>query len=234
MSENPIKITLDQKVITIWPGHEHSPAVYINEEEEGGPAILAQLEKMACPSCSLVVLSGFSWDDDLSPWYCPPVFSGGNSYGGKADDYLSWITEKAVPRAEEVLGGSPSSRIVAGYSLAGLLAVYALYRTSIFEAAASMSGSLWYPDFVRYAKEQPLMVKPRCLYFSVGSKEGKTRNPMLQPVEENTRTLAEWYQQQGIHSTFELNPGNHFVDAALRTAKGIGWVLRTLKKKSGQ
>ena len=31
--------------------------------------------------------------------------------------------------------------------------------------------------------------------------------------------------KRGAESIFEENPGNHFVDSELRTAKGICWIL---------
>ena len=40
-------------------------------------------------------------------------------------------------------------------------------------------------------------------------------------VQDNTEVLAARYKELGITVTWELNPGNHFKDAALRSAKGI-------------
>lgn len=37
---------------------------------------------------------------------------------------------------------------IAGYSLAGLFALYALYKTDVFTRVASMSGSLWFPGIM--------------------------------------------------------------------------------------
>ena len=43
----------------------------------------------------------------------------------------------------------------------------------------------------------------------------------MQKVQENTEALAEYYRRLGIDVDFEMNPGNHFRDVALRCAKGI-------------
>ena len=64
-----------------------------------------------------------------------------------------------------------------------------------------------------------------CIYFSLGDKEARTRNKVLQPVEENTRLLKDYYEGKGISAVMEMNPGNHFTDAIGRTAKGIRWIL---------
>ena len=86
-----------------------------------------------------------------------------------------------------------------------------------------MSGSLWYPGIREYLMAHP--PRPDCLYFSLGSKESKTRNPVMAAVEENTRAIQAFCRGQGITTTFQLNPGNHFRDTAARTAAGIAWML---------
>ena len=84
-----------------------------------------------------------------------------------------------------------------------------------------MSGSLWYPEFRDYVQSHEMKRKPEKLYISLGDKEAKTRNPYMKTVRENTEVIVKYYQEAGIAVTWELNPGNHFRDAELRSAKGI-------------
>lgn len=172
-----------------------------------------------------ISFSDARWDRDLSPWPAPAVFKSGNPFEGKADDYLKLLEEQILPHVQSQLEKQPSWIGLAGYSLAGLFAVYAMYRSKVFSRIASASGSFWYHDFEQYAKSQPFARKPEKIYFSLGDKEAKTRNVVMKSVEEKTRDLAAWYAQQDIDTIFELNPGNHFVDAAERTAKGLAWIL---------
>ena len=51
--------------------------------------------------------------------------------------------------------------------------------------AVSVSGSLWFPGFREYVLFPPVH-QPDCVYFSLGDKERKTRNSVLQTVQENT------------------------------------------------
>ena len=44
-------------------------------------------------------------------------------------------------------------------------------------------------------------------------------------VRSNTEEIASFYKEQGIDTVFRLNPGNHFKNAAERSAAGIGWML---------
>ena len=68
--------------------------------------------------------------------------------------------------------------------------------------------------------------KPDRIYLSLGDAEAKTRNPVLKTVQKNTEELAEYYRSLGMDVTYELNPGNHFRDPELRSAKGILAILR--------
>lgn len=214
-----------ERKVSVYPGPSGSPAVYLNCFEDTGDRISEILKEKECQAHSLVTVCGLDWNNDMSPWYCPPSFKGDDSCGGGADAWLEVMQEKIIPEAERYLDGTPSYRAIAGYSLAGLFAVYSLYVTDVFARAASMSGSMWFPDFQKYAESHEMARKPDCLYFSLGDREARTRNPVLRTVQERTEALAEKYRGDGIETIFELNPGNHFQDPEGRVAKGIVWML---------
>ena len=139
--------------------------------------------------------------------------------------YLRLLVEEIIPRAEKELAGPPAWRGIAGYSLAGLFALYAIYRTDMFSRVGCMSGSLWFPGFKEYIFSHEPKSRPDCIYFSLGDKEAKTRNPVLKTVQENTEEIQTFYQNKGIDTVFQLNPGNHFVQGIERTIAGIQWLL---------
>ena len=86
----------------------------------------------------------------------------------------------------------PAWRGVAGYSLAGLFALWALWQTDVFERAASASGSLWFPSFIDYARERTMTLRPTPPILSLGKKETKTPNqPMMRHVLDDTRAMEE-------------------------------------------
>ena len=116
-------------------------------------------------------------------------------------------------------------RGLAGYSLAGLFAVYSLYRADCFSRIASMSGSLWFPDFKEYVFSHEMKRIPEHLYLSLGDRECQTRNRYLKNVQINTEEINTFFMQKGIDTVFQLNPGNHFKNAVQRTAAGIAWML---------
>ena len=50
-------------------------------------------------------------------------------------------------------------------------------------------------------------------------------NAVLKTVQENTEAIVRHYQEVGVDVRWELNPGNHFRDVAMRSAKGIKAIL---------
>lgn len=178
-----------------------------------------------CPPSNLVVVSNLDWNHDMSPWDSPAAFKKGEPFTGGADDYLRLLEEEIIPRAEKELPEPPAWRGLAGYSLAGLFALYAIYRTDVFSRVGCMSGSLWFPSFKEYIFSHEPKRRPDCIYFSLGDKEAKTRNPILRTVQQNTEEIQAFYQGQGIDTVFQLNQGNHFVQGVERTVAGIRWLL---------
>ena len=201
------------------------PLIVLNTFEGGGAQVLAEARKMGGGDFSLLSVGGLDWNRDMSPWECVPVMAQDEGYAGGADSYLSLLLEEILPEGLKRLPESPSWTGIAGYSLAGLFALYALYRTDTFARAASMSGSLWFPGFGDFVRSHDMKRAPEKLYLSLGDKEAKTRNPYLKTVQENTEAAVQLYRDMGLDVTWELNPGNHFRDAELRSAKGILGIL---------
>lgn len=201
------------------------PVIYLNTFGEEGREVCNKLISDNCCDHTLVLISISDWDHDMSPWTIPPISQNAAPCTGGADEYLKILTEDIIPSAEKIISGKALWRGLAGYSLAGLFAVYSLYRTDIFSRIASVSGSLWFPDFKEYVTSGEMKKQPLHMYFSLGDKECKTRNPYLKSVEENTVQIAEYCRDKGIDTYFKLNQGNHFKDAAARTAAGIEWIL---------
>ena len=220
------KFKANGKDATLYLSEKEScPLIVLNNYSGNGASVLEKLEMLNCPDRNLLVVGNLNWDHDMTPWYCPPLSENDTPCTGGADEYLDLLLTEIIPRAKELIKGEPSFLGIAGYSLAGLFAIYAMYRTDIFDRVASMSGSLWFPDFKQYCFEHKIKRNPDKLYLSLGDKEAKSRNKLLMTVQDNTEALAAHYKELGINVTWELNPGNHFKDAALRSAKGIAAII---------
>lgn len=203
-----------------------TPIIYLNTFSDEGRKVYEAAQATGCPPFTLVAISDLDWNHDMVPWDSPPSFKNAEPCTGGADDYLRLLTEEIIPTAEKGIAGVPSWRGIAGYSLAGLFALYAIYQADLFSRVGSMSGSLWFPGMKEYLFSHKPKRQPDCIYFSLGDKEAKTRNSVLKTVQENTEEIQAFYQSKGIDTVFQLNPGNHFVQGIERTIAGIQWLLR--------
>ncbi|MCD8397614.1 MAG: hypothetical protein LUD12_10640 [Lachnospiraceae bacterium] len=68
----------------------------------------------------------------MTPWPIPPISKGDTPCSGGADIYLKQLTGELLPQIEASLLFPPEYCVLAGYSLAGLFAVYAAYKTDSF------------------------------------------------------------------------------------------------------
>lgn len=218
--------TTDNKTISIFPCSEsESPVIYLNTFHDESQKVYETAQATGCPPFTLVAISNLDWNHDMAPWDSPAAFKKGEPFTGGADDYLRLLVEEIIPKAEKELPGPPAWRGIAGYSLAGLFALYAIYQIDVFSRAGCISGSLWFPGFKEYVLSHEPKRWPDCIYFSLGDKEAKTRNPVLKTVQEKTEKIQTFYQNKGIDTVFRLNPGNHFVQGIERTVAGIHWLL---------
>lgn len=220
-----ITFEIDKKQIRLFKNdNEDVPVVYANMYQDAGREVLEACEKLGCRPFHLVSITNLRWNEELSPWPHEPIITKNDQFTGEAASYARCLTKEIIPRIEERMK-NPPIRIIAGYSMGGLFALYAPYITDAFSRVVSASGSVWYPDFVSYVKEHDFLRKPEAVYLSVGDLESRTKNPFFSQTEHCARELYSIYQQNAVKSVFELNPGNHYQDAPYRLAKGIAWVL---------
>ena len=90
-----------------------------------------QADRMGLPA--LIAIDGIDWNRDLSPWPAEKSFRGGEDFGGGAPEFLKRFiqlieeTEAHILREPEYsILNKTVHRAVAGYSLAGLFALFAI------------------------------------------------------------------------------------------------------------
>lgn len=174
-----------------------------------------QIRMLTAPEFQMIAVKVDDWNRELSPWRAPAVF-GNEDFGEGASELLQHILELCTDEGKTYYLG--------GYSLAGLFSLWASYQTDRFAGIAAASPSVWFPGFLPYMKEHEN--QSRTVYLSLGDKEEKTRNAVMATVGDCIREANVWLQQCGIRSTLEWNPGNHFRDPGMRTAKAFAWVMK--------
>ena len=201
-----------------------APLVIVNTFQGDGHEMIEALQGINAKPVTIAVIADVDWNDEMTPWESPAIFKRNEPCKGGADAYIKKLEGCILPEILNQLDGKPEFIAIAGYSLGGLFAIYSLYQTNIFSRAVSASGSMWFPGFLEYSKDNELKATLDKVYFSLGDKEAKTRNQVLQTVEVHTKEVADLLDGLGIETIFELNEGNHFKDADLRLAKGIKWI----------
>ena len=215
-----------QKQITVYSERTESiPVIYLPVVMGNGSEVYELCRELGCPPFTLVAIGRLDWNRELSPWACDGTVRDAEPFGGQAAGFLDELLSQIIPQAESTLPLPPTWRGIAGYSLAGLFALWALWQTDAFDRAASASGSLWFPGFVDRVSTEPFTSKPQAVYLSLGKKETKTPNRMMRHVLDDTRAMEELLVERGIRTTLEINPGNHFAQTDLRMARGIHWIL---------
>lgn len=206
---------------------QKSPLILVNGFQEERKKLIEKIRKRTGKDFSLLFFSGMDWNGDLTPYPAKSPFKGGEDFPGKGKDYLDFLLEKrnSVLKENDIV---PSYHVIAGYSLAGLFALYSMIAGKSFDAAVSASGSLWYPGFEDFIQKAELEGKGT-IYLSLGDKEKETHNPAMKTVEEKTLAIAKMLKEKGQKVFFESNSGNHFQDPEGRLAKGIGWILENRK-----
>jgi hypothetical protein len=193
--------------VLVQPVDGHDLEVIENE--------IAMIKEKTGGTFLLVVFQVDNWNSDLSPWKAPAVF-GNEDFGEGAGDTLAQILDYCTDKSK--------SYYIGGYSLAGLLALWAVYQTDLFKGVAAVSPSMWFPGFDNYMKEHD--IKCKNVYLSLGNKEEKARNPVMATVGDKIRAAQAFLNEKEVNCTLEWNEGNHFRDPDLRCAKGFSWILK--------
>lgn len=210
--DHQIKIGHWQICLYISSGEAPLPVIWLPCQKSQGEKIFPLLRQKCVLSC----ISGLNWNDDLSPWPALRLFPCSEDFGGRAFAFLSSLSQHILPAAEALLPFPVIARGIAGYSMAGLFALYAIYHTDLFSCAASVSGSLWFDGFVEYALSHPFFNRSPFLYLSLGQKEHRVRNVRMAQVKHCTQKLADAWRTPLI-----LHPGGHFQNPEQRLAEGI-------------
>lgn len=208
------------------------PVIYIHSFRGNGEDVWRACRELpGCPPVVLVSVNnpGGGLDNELSPWSAPAVWKGQAPYKGQAAAHLKWMTEECMPEVEvrlRAMGILQQIPMIAGYSLAGLFALWAGWTSGNFARVASVSGSLWYPGFTDFIRDNAPVGHIGKVCISLGDRESHTRHPLMSQVDTCTAAVVEAVKTRGIDTVFEWNPGNHFDHPERRMARAIAEMVR--------
>ena len=194
-------------------------------------SIDCEVEMISEATGASFVMAAFAigdWEVELTPWHDPAV-SKRQAVGEHAGETLRYVTDELIPYLHQEYGKLPI--VLGGYSLGGLFSLWAGSESDCFTAIAAMSPSVWIARWQDYARQHP--VKSPYVYLSLGDREEHSRNKAIAQVGNNVRWEHEHLKQVlgADNTTLEWNAGNHFTDAARRTAKGFAWCVNTIANR---
>lgn len=160
--------------------------------------------------CNIIVFSGIDWNNDLTPWPAKGIFKKEKDFGGKASFFLKDLKEDFLVNIESSIGVSKPERSLVGISLSGLFAIWASTQTDKFPLIASVSGSLWYDDFVERFSSMDVNPVIRKIFISLGDKEKNSKEPRMAAVESATEEVVTTLKSKGVQVEFVLDNGTHF------------------------
>lgn len=209
------------------------PAVYYagGMEKDYMEAVMRLAERDfprgTAPFC-LIAVPTEDWDADLAPWPAPNIWRGEPDFGSGAADYISRICSEIIPSAEAAYPLDPARRCIAGYSLAGLAAIYALYVSEAFCGAAGVSASLWYDGFTDYMRLHEPFRKDVRVYLSYGRKEPDTKNVRVAQIGERMREAHDILSGILLPDDLRLdvNNGGHGSDTEMRVCRALTFLMR--------
>ena len=140
---------------------------------------------------------------------------------GEAEETLAYIEDVLLPWIRRAYGDMPC--VLAGYSLGGLFALWAAYRTESFDGICAVSPSLWVRGWDAYAEGRVPCAD--AVYLSLGDKEERARNVRMAAVGDCVRRQASRLTRQLAEgkTVFEWSRGGHFDDEPGRMARGLAW-----------
>jgi len=214
-----VSLLLNPHNIDVYiPDENPSAIVYLHASSEDGNAVWQQLPE---PRPALAVISGTDWNRDFSPWPAEKVFPTGEPFAGGAETYFHILNSHIIPAVEDLFTCPPSVRCVSGYSLAGLFAVWCVFKYDTFDCAAALSSSLWYDGFTEFVLNTVPSKRLRRISLSLGDREKRTRNNRMTCIEEALHTVLNRLKACGIQAEFRYETGGHFDDVTGRIARGI-------------
>lgn len=212
------------------------PVVYVNGEDEI-QEIMEGVEPYfgeECQAFLLLSVQSQNWNDEYSPWSVPALKKNEKPFGEGAANYLRFLTENVKPFIDGHYRTKlePENTALLGYSLGGLVSLYALYTCKTFGKIGSLSGSLWFEGWIEFMHSNMPAATGAKVYLSLGKGEERIRNQRMAKVGDCTRQAAQILKQQlkfTENSALVWNNGGHFTEIPQRYQKAIMWLMRDNK-----
>lgn len=145
---------------------------------------------------------------EYTPWARPAVTAGREAFGGGGAQYIDEVADRIKPYIDGSFRTDPRSEVTGmiGYSLGGLITLYAAYhRSEVFGRLGMLSPSIWYDGMLDYVQQHTLSPKGQRMYISVGNREGVYKHNMQQQAVNCTLQVYRWLYKQTAEDQLQLD-----------------------------
>jgi len=210
------------------PGTSSCPVVYSLDADIIFKALDKIPEEKKSYRFLLVGIPPLDRLSEYTPWPAKALHERFADFGGKAEEYLDYLGKVLIPGINKELFGNalPAKTALLGHSLSGLLGIYSLYKTDIFDNVASISGSFWYPDWSVFVKKNSLVNKKVSVFLSSGEDEGKDAHDIKKNAAQATRDTYEALLNHLPQGNIEMqwNPYGHHENIPLRLSGALTYL----------
>jgi predicted alpha/beta superfamily hydrolase len=201
-------------------GDRRFPVVYLQDEGSVMKHTANYLEHLfRSQELREMILVGIPSPDrnhEYTPWASPAVTPGAPAFGGGGEEYLRALVEDIKPYIDSNYHTltEPRHTGIIGYSLGGLISLYAAYRyPEVFGRIGLLSASFWFDGIIDYMRDHPAGRPGQRVYMYVGELEGCYKNNAQKEMVSRTYAAYQLLQEQGFHGgdlLFEGDPsGTH-------------------------
>lgn len=125
--------------------------------------------------------------DEYTPWSAAPLVEKFKAFGGKGEEYLSFIVNELKPYIDRTYNTCENNAGIMGFSLGGLISLFAMYKHACFDKVVSICGSQWYEGWIDFIKSNEIINKDINILLISGLKEADGKKT----IQKNAVTSVE-------------------------------------------
>lgn len=173
----------------------------------------------------LVMICPLDRLSEYTPWPAPAMSTRFPDFKGNGDQYLDALKTGLLPWLCETYQTDIHNVSMLGYSLGGLIGVYALTTQNCWRHMAGICSSFWYKDWITYLEKSSISEETCSIYLHYGTEEGKGKSgPMEKAAEHAAKTGALLTDKFPGKVTITKDNGGHHTFADQRFRNGLLWL----------
>ncbi|WP_394524931.1 alpha/beta hydrolase [Lacrimispora sp. JR3] len=162
---------------------------------------------------------------EYTPWPGPAMSPRFPDFKGNGNQYLESLKTSLLPWLCKTYQTDIRNVSMLGYSLGGLIGVYALTIQNCWRHVAGICSSFWYHDWISYLERNSISEETRSIYLHYGTEEGKGKTgPMEKAAEHAAKTGQLLIEKFSGKVTITTDQGGHHSYADQRYRNGLLWL----------